>query len=356
MGAKRILGVDIAKIVAMAFVVACHVNGFGLHSPDGVDAGLAFSIQKELCRALFASCVDIFAIASGFVGITSSFRIGRIFNLWVRVVATGIAVLAGLALFTEVHVSPVDFIRASLPATYGQYWYITSYFMLCLVMPVLNAGIRAVNRRELRIVVYGTLVCICGGKFFIGGGALQMQDGYCFLWLMVMYIVGAYIRLHGVSFYDRVTRSHTFSLLALICCMTIMSGLLPLAINAMPDMLFSKVLRRLSFIGYTSPFTVIIAIAVFMLCLKVRDLTGPLSRLITAMSATSLGVYLIHVQPILWRDLFLPFAAGLKTSASCYLLKLFAVTIVVYVVCALVDYVRILVCRGAKALFKWGSA
>jgi len=348
MGSKRILGVDIAKIVAMVFVVACHINGFGLCPFDGADSGLVFPIQKELCKALFASCVDIFAIASGFVGVASSFRVGRIFRLWARVVATGIVVLIGISFFTAIPVSYVDFFRACLPATYGQYWYITSYFMLCFAMPLLNAGIRTVSRRELRIVVWALLVCICGSKFFIGGGAFNMQDGYCFLWLMVMYIVGAYIRLYGPL------RLPAFSLLVMICCMSIVSGLLPLAINAMPDTLFPVMLRRLSFIGYTSPFTVIIAVAVFMLCLKVQNVPEPLSRLIKAMSATSLGVYLVHVQPILWSSLFLPFAAGLKTTASCYLFKLSAVTIAVYIACSLVDYVRILACRGAMAIWrKW---
>ena len=101
--ADRIVGVDIAKIVAMLFVVGCHVNGMGLCvSHSGGNGGW---IVRSLAGSLLMTCVNIFAMVSGYTGVSSRFRLSRIANLWVQTVFTCFVVALGTSLAVGVPVS-----------------------------------------------------------------------------------------------------------------------------------------------------------------------------------------------------------------------------------------------------------
>lgn len=145
---ERIIGVDIAKIVAMILVVAVHVNGFGLPYVGDNPTGLGYLLLRSFLGAIFMACINIFAIASGYAGIMATFKISRLIRLWIQIVFTGLMVLICLDLFTDINVQTKDYLKACIPIAKKQYWYMTAYFMLCLVMPVLNAGIKSLNQKE----------------------------------------------------------------------------------------------------------------------------------------------------------------------------------------------------------------
>ena len=102
-----------------------------------------------------------------------------------------------------------------------------------------------------------------------------------------------------------------------------------------------KVPRLLDFGGYTSPFTVAIAICIFMICLKVRLCSNRLCRLVSTLSATTLGVYLIHVQPVCFRH-FGPFCKRFGVFGLwSYLATIVSWSLAFYFGCTLLDYLRL---------------
>ena len=73
----RVIGVDIAKILAMFMVVGIHISGFGLPWSQGCEPALNERMIRSCCNAFFASCIDIFAMASGYLGVVTSFKLSR---------------------------------------------------------------------------------------------------------------------------------------------------------------------------------------------------------------------------------------------------------------------------------------
>ena len=57
---EYIIGVDIAKIIAMVFVVGVHVAGDGFECVSG---GGVHTSLKGLVMGFFETCINIFAIA-----------------------------------------------------------------------------------------------------------------------------------------------------------------------------------------------------------------------------------------------------------------------------------------------------
>lgn len=342
-GKGRIIGVDVAKIVAMLLVVAVHVNGFGLPYAGDTPPGLCYLLLRSFLGAIFMACINIFAIVSGYVGIESSFRLSRIIRLWLQVVFTGILVLACLELFTDVSIQRIDYIKACVPIAKRQYWYITAYFMLCFVMPLINAGIRALTKIELRNMLLLLLAVICGESFLVSAGVLGVEFGYSFEWLLVLYVVGAYIRL-----YNPLDKPKA-SLLCAVVVSAMVAGWMPLACNKVP--LPSGIPRLFEFGGYTSPFTVIIALCIFALCLKVRIVSPKGKMVIGLLSATTLGVYLIHVQPVFFKSIFIKVFGNLTVSwGGGYLCSIIISTIAIYLVCTLIDCLRIILFRTFERL------
>lgn len=296
-GKGRIIGVDVAKIVAMLLVVAVHVNGFGLPYGGDTPPGLGYMLMRSFLGAIFMACINIFALASGYVGITSSFKLSRIIRLWIQVVFTGLGVLVCIDLFTDINIRNIDYLNACVPIGKQLYWYMTAYFMLFFVMPLVNAGVRSLSREELRTVVLMLLGFICGESFMSTVSALGTAGGYSFEWLLVLYLTGAYIRL-----YNPLDNSKAI-LLSAVGVSAIMAGWVPLAIKKLP--LPSALPHLFEFGGYTSPFTVIIALCIFALCLKVRVVSEKWRKAIALLSSTTLGVYLIHVQPVFFKNVFI---------------------------------------------------
>lgn len=294
----RIIGVDIAKIVAMLLVVAVHVNGFGLPYADNEPPGLGYTLLRSFLHALFMACINIFALASGYVGIASSFKLSRMIRLWIQVVFTGLAVLVCIDFFTNIDVQSKDYLKACIPIAKGQYWYMTAYFMLCFVMPVLNAGIKSLAQSELRNIVLLLLGVVCIESFVCSVGALGVEGGYSFEWLLVLYFVGAYIRL-----YDPLNKPK-WAMLGSACVCAMIAGWMPQVVQKFTFITGVHISHLFEFGGYTSPFTVIIALCVFALCLKVCIDSGRAIRIVGLLSSTTLGVYLIHVQPVFFRDVF----------------------------------------------------
>lgn len=341
----RIIGVDIAKIVAMILVVAVHVNGFGLPYVGDNPPGLGYMLMRSFLGAIFMACINIFALSSGFVGIVLSFKLSRIVRLWIQVVFTGLLVLVCLDLFTDVNIRSIDYLNACIPIGKQLYWYMTAYFMLCFVMPLVNAGVRSLSKNELRNVVLLLLVVICGESFMATVSALGTAVGYSFEWLLVLYLTGAYIRL-----YNPLDKSKA-SLLSMAVVSAIVAGWMPLVIKKLP--LPSDLSQLLAFGGYTSPFTVIIALCIFALCLKVRVVSEKGRKAIALLSSTTLGVYLIHVQPVFFKNVFICSVRKLAVfEGGGYLCSLILLTVTIYIACSALEYLRIMLFGFIENVFR----
>ncbi|EGF47411.1 hypothetical protein AAULR_24936, partial [Lacticaseibacillus rhamnosus MTCC 5462] len=86
----------------------------------------------------------------------------------------------------------VETVKASFYPV-AKFWYVNAYIGLFLLSPVLEFGVKHLTRRTFRRLLIVLLIVSAG---LDAGGNFFLLNGYSAYWLVVMYLVGAYIQLY----------------------------------------------------------------------------------------------------------------------------------------------------------------
>ena len=161
--------------------------------------------------------------------------------------------------------------------------------------------------------------------------AFGINDGYSAIWLMIVYLFGAYIRKYGVL--EKITALH--SLLGFFA-MAIATFASKFALNYIGITEYED-----TFTTYHSITILLSAIFLFFFCMKIK-LSGAVSKVILFLSPVTLSVYLIHVHPLIFYNVIKSaFASFASKSPVVMVLCVIAATLAIFVICAAIDLIRI---------------
>lgn len=324
---SRNYGVDLLRIVSMFLVCMLHVLGAG-----GILQNTTTSTNFQLAWFLetLAFCaVNCYALISGYVGLNSKHKYSGIVNLWLQVVFYSVLITA---LFSRLHpeyMTGLIWQKAFFPVSMGQYWYFTAYFLLFFTMPVLNAGIKALTKEKLRTLIIITgIILTCLPRIF-ERDIFKTSDGYGFIWLAYLYVIGGYIKLYKSD--EKIKKG--FCLLIYFLSVTF-SWLFKFIIEQTAYSKLSQI-----FISYMSPTIVIAAISLFMFFTKLH--IGKGTSLINFFAPLSFSVFLIHTHPLVFSNYFSGSFAFLGQKPW-YILLLGTIfcSLLIYFVCSIIDIVR----------------
>ena len=190
----RNYGIDLLRLIAMFFVVLLHCFGKG-----GILANaIVNSSQYKLAWfiEIFAyPAVDIFALISGYVSYTKEEKevnYSKYLNLWFQVVFYGLLANIVFNIINPSLVPIKSYIKVLLPVSLDLYWYFTAYTGLFIVMPLINKGIR--NGSENLLKKLFVLIFIAFSLYNVVFNPFELQAGYSFLWIMLLYILGAIMK------------------------------------------------------------------------------------------------------------------------------------------------------------------
>ena len=192
-------GIDLLRLIAMFFVVLLHTLGQGgiLKASAEGSAGYYWAWGLEI--AAFCA-VDLFALITGYVTYSDTprpYRPASYFLLWLQVVfySVGISLVFRLVWPHLAHTErPWDLLT---PVRSNLYWYFTAYTGLFLLRPLLDAGLRACSdatAKKLFVAVF--LLFSCYDTLFRG---FQLNGGYSFAWIALVYVLGAIVRKCGIG-------------------------------------------------------------------------------------------------------------------------------------------------------------
>ena len=188
----RDYGIDLLRIVAMLMVVVLHVLGhggvFGAKELSGANYWSAWFLNIACYCA-----VDIYALISGFVGYRVKHGYAGIAELWLRVALYSVSFAALYCILFPSEAGRLRLLFSFFPATRGELWYFTMYFGLFFLMPVLNAAVQAMPEKLLRNTVVASVFLFCVLPFLWNRDTFYLKHGYSLIWLLVLYLVGAYI-------------------------------------------------------------------------------------------------------------------------------------------------------------------
>ncbi len=334
---QRNYGIDLLRILSMFAVVYIHAFGEG-----GIGLTVAQFSSNYYCylvlRFLSEFAVDAFGMITGYVMFYSKPRFSKLVMLWFEVLFYSVSISVLFLVFDPGMANNLrkEIYLMLLPVGTNRYWYISCYFCMYFLIPVMNAGVNFLSRDEMKKVLISlfVLISVIGNLNTSRTDAFHMNYGYSAAWLCYLYLAGAYFRK-----YETASRIGYVKLLAGIIACVLVTVLFK--VNMDQNRWRLEYTLDWMLISNVSVTFFLLAVCMLLLFSKLH-IPEKLTRVIAVISPATLGVYLIHVHPLIWKRLF---SGSFKIFAnSTWYIMVLQVTfwsVFIFVSSLLIDLVRI---------------
>ena len=332
MNRERYWGLDLLKILATFMIIILHLLGFsGLLTPDG-GSPIRYVTLWLLETACYGA-VNCYGLISGYLSDQRKWHPAHLLKLWLQVAFYTFGTTLILSLTVPGVVGKRAWLDAITPILSKQYWYFSSYFVLFLFMPFLDRAIYGLSQRQLLQLCLSLILCFSLLPLVASGDVFALQSGYSPLWLMVLYLLGACLKTCKVSGRSVILFfSYTLCTLAAWVFKMLLS---PPSINlTIPPFNSSLAL------SYLSPMILFGSMALVLLF---SGLFPPpfLRRVATLLAPATFGVYLIHINPIIWEYILYPWVLRLSPlPLPTVLFAVFGEATLIYLLCSFLDLMR----------------
>lgn len=204
---KRMANYELLRVLAMVMVVVMH---FLNRSASLLEIDMPISGVRVLGSLLESFClvaVNVYVFISGYFGAKSAFRPGKAVSLLVQIWSYGVVIPVILTLLgvstAASSMGVYGLIQYLFPIETEHYWFATSYFILYLLSPVLNAAAGKLSKRQMQITLGGLLILLCGIKSVSPFAFAFDRYGYDLSWFICVYLTAAYLSLYGWEFMER---------------------------------------------------------------------------------------------------------------------------------------------------------
>ena len=279
---KRNYGIDLLRIVAMFFIIMLHCYGQGgvlyTVTVDSSQYKLAWFIE------IFAYCaVDIFALISGYVCYreeNQKIKFSRYINLWLQVVFYGIV----LGLIFNAFDSKLFF-----PVANNLYWYFTAYTGLFFLMPIINNAIKNSNNELLKKTFI--MIFIFFSIFSIFFNVFVLEKGYSFIWILLLYIMGAIIKKCDIGRNMKEWKAAVgILILVIVTYLYKMYGYTN-------DTITKDIL-----VSYISP-TILLSAVLYVIWFSKMKFNNIMKKIIKFAAGSAFSIYIINNHQVVWDNL-----------------------------------------------------
>ena len=331
----RNYGIDLLRIACMLMVPVLHVLGQGgvLAATRPLSARYAVAWLMETGAYCAVNC---FAIVSGYVGYGSRHRFAGLLELCLQTVFYTVGVTLAFCIASPSSVGVGDFVRALVAPFVGTYWYLSSYLCLFFFMPWLDKLVAGADRAQAKKLIIALLLVFSLLPTVFHFDIASTKAGYSALWLGVMYVMGACMRRFGM----RATWPNRRNLVAYGICVLV-AWAAWLVITFVTVRVYGKPDLQDIVISYTAPLIVASSVALVLFFSRLR-LGERYITFVRFFAPLCFGVYLLHVEPLLWTRVIKGAFAG-YASAKAFLLPVLvlATAVGIWLVGSLVDWVRL---------------
>ena len=325
---NRNLGIELFRIVCMLLIIAFHMSDHGVISINSSMpiTGNWLTLAFARLGGAIGNCA--FVIIGGYLLCMKEFDSRRVIKLWLQTLFYSI--ICGLIAFkigvTDVSVKSI--IMMLLPITYNEYWFISSYLILMLLVPFLNPLLKGMSRNKHRafiglgLLVFSIIPTITRNSW---------MDTYNHILLFIfLYTIGSYIKIYSIQ-------GHLKYLLYGFILMILVTG--SIWGIAYVNQSFGKSIDIFALVWPTYKFTELLTALFFFLGFKdIRPFCG---KIITFFSTSVFSVYLLHIGRLQnWIFLSLLDDSYVYTQWF-FPLWLIAIVLLVFITCVLIDKIRI---------------
>lgn len=244
-------------------------------------------------EALCIVAVNVFVLISGYFSVEGKFRLSRIIKFALQIFTYSILCnILALTVFKH-SFSASDLFKAIIPLTTGQYWFASAFIVMMVCSPIINMTVRRLSARQMKILV-GIIACLFSFlPTIMPWSRLLLTAGYDYSWFVVLYIIGAFIRLHKFTLkrpfaiYFGCSAALTFSRIIIGLTTKIAVG---------------KTVGENTLYAYSSTLVLLSSIALFIGFLQMKE--GKVSQYFAPVGRLVFGAYIISDHNIIRNDLW----------------------------------------------------
>jgi surface polysaccharide O-acyltransferase-like enzyme len=327
---QRQSNIELLRIFAMVMIVAHHL---GVHSEYDLNCNMIIinKLWIQFIQMGGKVGVNIFVLISGYFLITTqTLKLSKVLKMWLQMLVHALVLFLLLVLLGKEEFNLGDLLGCFVPMICSGWWFANTYFILFLLSPFINTGLRAMGKRTYQRFLLLLLVCWCVVPTIMG----NYLESNALLWFIFLYALAGYLRLHvDVT----VLKSGVWKAIALyitVATFLLASVLDGLGVDSALDPYSSGY-----FYGMQQ-----LPILLTSVCWFVGFLSSKVeySPVINVISSATFGVYLIHdygtMRQLLWQDLF---NNDLYTNSPWMIPYTILQIIVVFAACAGIELLRI---------------
>ena len=296
---KRNSSVELLRIIAMFFILICHAVLGIQHLPLGVEIrdNVFYSLGSISISSIAITGVDVFVLISGWFGIT--FKVRSVLKIVFETLFLLILIYT-CVLLLGIDTLSMKGIRLCLALTH-EYWFIMAYIGLCIFAPV-----------------FQTYYCLLTDT-------VDYYGGYSIVFFCGLYLTARYFRVYTPQFMSKNAKQLLIVTFASIVVISTFS----LVALGHPAKMFR----------YDNPLVIVLSLSLLYIFVN-RTFSN---SFINWLAGSCLSVYIIHYNPYVFRHFQLVIQNLMESDGMLYALKLTAFLSLVFLVCVLVDQIRIFI-------------
>lgn len=305
-GAKRSTNFEVLRIIAIIFIVIFHCTYKTGWSIDAMPFGNRLVADSFMMLGEIG--VNLFVLISGYFLIRGRFSWRKLILLLIEVMFYNYLSVLAVNNFNLGSFFATIEIHDVFPTVFGVYWFTTAYVLLYLLSPFLAKGFRALGRAEAKRLIVIMLVVWCviptvAALGHEGNDAEAFLFFNRFLWMVVLFCIGGYVSVHGVSL--RLLGEGPGRCLLLAAAVFGLIVLFMLCVELNPGAADAIGIHSARY--FWPPNTVPLLCFSFLLFMVFARIKMPCIGAVNAIASTTLGIYLLHdgaLQNRIWNVIF----------------------------------------------------
>lgn len=331
---KRQSSFELIRVVAMLLIVLHHsiVHGVFINNINVINESnpLTYSLFSVLGFGGEVG-VYLFVFITGYFMIYSKVTVKKIIKLWLPILFWSVILTLGLE-YLQHSFSFKSAIKSFFPIITNQYWFMTTYVFLYILIPFINSYILQLNvKKELWLIILGLII-------FLPGHFLYGQDVWSgFTYFIIVYFFGAIIRKHKLlikNWFNHFGKIILWFALVITFVVSFSFSYLGFQFNKPKLVSYATVL-----IGQTTFICLLAAVGIFI---EIGSKKIKYNKFINSIASTTFGIYLIHDNPTvrewLWtKALHFP---NLISKPAYIIFYILFVVLIIFFVCSILEMIR----------------
>lgn len=278
--------------------------------------------------------VNLFVLISGFFLSTRvKFKVKPIFKLWINVVFYSWMLLLFSFLLNLPNRNFENIIASVLPISFNCYWFITCYFFIYLISPVVNILIK-----EMTIYQFGSVLTAGFIYMFVFGLFFKNEtagSGNTWITLLFVYLIGAFIRKYNIvgTFSKR-----KLGYISLIQILIMSISIFAVNFTEQKNILTYNPQKFAFFTNGNSPFQLIASVCIFLIFC---DLKPQSNKYINKIASATLAVYMLHTNYLIKSWLFNSVIRAQRFQNTVHVIPyIIGCAVLLYVLFVIIDLVK----------------